>query len=155
MRHYTTIKNLLYETIHRSKKPVEQIADEMGISANYLYRAGMPLDGSGVKFPLEYLVPLMKTTKNYNILKHLARLCGFILVREPRFKGHKGDEIDLVDEYQHTATKAVHALKLFLNEPTFERYQKATEALNEILEQSARAQRYCHKKAKGQLELDL
>ena len=155
MSRYATIKNLLYETIHRAKKPVEQIADEMGISANYLYRAGMSLEGSGVKFPLEYLIPLMKTTKNYNILKHLARLCGFILIKEPRFKGFKGDDIDLVDDYQHTATKATRALKLFLSEPTYERYQKATDALNEVLEQSARAQRYCHKKAKGQLELDL
>ena len=155
MSQYTTIKNLLYETIHRGKKPVEQIADEMGISANYLYRAGMPLDGSGVKFPLEYLVPLMKTTRNYKILKHLARLCGFILVREPRFRGYKGDEIDLVDDYQHTATKAVHALKLFLNEPTLANYKRTNEALNEVLEQSAKAQRYCTKKISGQLELDL
>lgn len=33
------IKTILYETIHRNKKSVEQIADEIGISANYLYRA--------------------------------------------------------------------------------------------------------------------
>ncbi|APF20366.1 hypothetical protein Calab_1484 [Caldithrix abyssi DSM 13497] len=155
MAHYTTIKELLYETIHRSKKTVPQIADEMGISANYLYRAGLPTDGSGVKFPLEFLVPLMKTTKNYNILKHLARLCGFILVKEPRFRGYRGDEIDLVDEYQEVTTKAVRLLKTFLSKPTFENYSQTVNALDAVMEKSAQAHRYAQKKARGQLELDL
>lgn len=155
MASYVTIKNILYETIHRNKKSVPQIADEMGISANYLYRAGLPLDESGVKFPVEYLIPLMKTTKNYSILKHLARLCGFILVKEPRFKGHRGDEIDLVDAYQELTTKAVRHLKEFLSKPTFENYHQTIESLNAVMEKSAQARKYADKKARGQLELDL
>lgn len=154
MAGYTTLKNILYKTIHRNKKSVPQIADEMGISANYLYRAGLPLDESGVKFPVEYLIPLMKTTKDYSILRHLAGLCGFILIKEPRFRGHRGDDIDLVDEYQEATTKALRALKTFLSEPTFEHYQQTISSLETVMEKSAQAKKYAHKKARGQLELD-
>ena len=84
MAQIKNIKSILYETIHRNKKTVEQIADEIGISANYLYRSGLPLEESGVKFPVDYLTPLMKTTKNYRILEHIAYLCGFLLVKEQR-----------------------------------------------------------------------
>ena len=150
-----TIKSLLYETIHRSKKQVAQIADESGISANYLYRAGLPLDESGVKFPVEYLVALMKATKNYSLLKHLAGLCGFVLVKEPRYKGYKGDEIDLVNEYQDATTAAVRSLKLFLEQPGMKTYQLAKESLDKVMEQTVGAKKYAHKKASGQLEFDL
>ena len=38
----TGLKSFLYKTIHRNPKTVNQLADETGISASYLYRAGAP-----------------------------------------------------------------------------------------------------------------
>ena len=150
-----TFKSLLYKTIHRNKKPVALIADETGISANYLYRAGLPLDESGVKFPVEFLVPLMNSTKDYSVLSHLANVCGFILVKIPRVCRDKRDEIDLVDEYQQASVKAVNLLKEFFRHPDKTAYDKASEALMEIMSKSASAKKVLDKQVIGQLELDL
>lgn len=65
MAHCKSIKTILYETSHRNKKSVDQIADEIGISANYLYRVGLPLDESGVKFPLDYLIHATRCLKKF------------------------------------------------------------------------------------------
>lgn len=150
-----TIKTTLYQTIHRNKKSVEQIADEMGISASYLYRAGLPTDESGVKFPVEHITPLVKATKDNSILEHLAYLNGFILVKVPRYKNSKADEIDLVDEYQDVTTKALRALKEFLNKPDADNYENVQKALQKVMSKSATAQGYVGKRMAGQIEMDL
>ena len=150
-----TIKTVLYNTVHRNKKPVAQIADETGISANYLYRAGLPVDESGVRFPVDYLVPLMKSTKDFSVLRHLARLCGFFLVREPRYKASKGQEIDILSDYQGSTADAVNRLKRFLDNPSLETYQETLHALDEVMEKTVGAQKFVTKKMRGQTELDV
>ena len=50
------IKDVLHSTVHENVKPVKVIADEIGISSNYLYRAALPDDESGVKFPIQFLI---------------------------------------------------------------------------------------------------
>lgn len=149
------IKTILYETIHRNKKSVEQIADEIGISANYLYRAGLPLDESGVKFPLDYLIPLMKATGNYAILEQIAWICGFLLVREPRVKMPKEDAIELVIDYQEITTHAVRLLKKFLDKPTQNNYEEVINALKSVMTKSAEAKKYVNKHYQGQMEMEL
>ncbi|WP_337872907.1 phage regulatory CII family protein [Ignavibacterium sp.] len=155
MAQSNSIKTILYGTIHRNKKSVEQIADEIGISANYLYRAGLPLDESGVKFPVDYLVPLMKTTKNYRIIEHIAFLCGFLLVREPRVGSKGTDKTELVSDYQEITIEAVRCLKKFLDKPTQSNYDEVIQALQTVMTKSAEAKKYCNKQYQGQLELEL
>lgn len=155
MNRQQTIKTVLYQTIHRSKKSVEQIADEMGISASYLYRAGLPVDESGVKFPVEHLTPLVKATKNPAILEHLASLNGYILVKVPKYRDSKRDEIDMVDEYQEATTKALRSLKEFFNNPDMNTYQNVDAALKEVMSRSASAQGYVDKRMSGQIEMEL
>jgi hypothetical protein len=151
----STLKTLLYTTIHRNKKSVAQIADETGISTNYLYRAGLPLEESGVKFPVDYLLPLMNSTKDFSVLKHLANLSGFVLIKIPKLCRNKAEEIELVDEYQQATINAVRLLKDFLNTPNSLNYQKASDALMEVMTKSAYAKKVADKTASGQLELDL
>ena len=148
------IKSILYETIHRNKKTVEQIADEIGISANYLYRSGLPLEESGVKFPVDYLTPLMKTTKNYRILEHIAYLCGFLLVKEQRAVA-KTDTTEMINEYQESTINAARSLKKFLDKPTQSNYEKVIEALQVVMVKSVGAKKYCNKHYIGQLEMEL
>lgn len=150
-----SVKTILYETIHRNKKTVEQIADEIGISANYLYRAGLPLDESGVKFPVDYLIPLMKATGNYAILEQIANICGFLLVKEPRVKVPKIESIELVSNYQEVTTLAVRQLKKFLDKPTQENYTEVINTLQVVMTKSAEAKKYCNKHFEGQMELEL
>lgn len=150
-----TIKTILYETIHRNKKSVEQIADEIGISASYLYRAGLPLDESGVKFPIDYLIPLMKTTNDYAILEKIAMICGFLLVREPRVRTPRIEGTELIADYQDATTLAVRCLKKFLDKPTEEQYTEVINALQMVMTKSAEAKKYCNKHYSGQLEMEL
>lgn len=77
MEFSTTSKTFLYEITHR-KKTIIELAEGTGISSSYLYRAALPTDESGVKFPIEYLIPLMKSAKDFRILKHIAAQCGFV-----------------------------------------------------------------------------
>lgn len=150
-----SIKTILYETIHRNKKSVEQIADEVGISASYLYRAGLPLDESGVKFPLDYLIPLMKATNNYVILEKIAMICGFLLVKEPKVRTPRTEGTELVADYQDATTLAVRCLKKFLDKPTESHYSEVINALQTVMTRSAEAKKYCGKHYSGQLEIEL
>ncbi|MBX2976445.1 MAG: hypothetical protein KF721_09940 [Ignavibacteriaceae bacterium] len=154
MAKYESLKSELYKTVHRNKKSIQQIADETGISANYLYRSGLPLENSGVKFPIEYLIPLMKSTSDYSILNHLSKVCGFLLVKMPRYKNTKVDDIEIVDQYQNATVSTLKKLKDFLNEPTAENYQAVDNALQDVMSKSVTAQKYCDKKLVGQIELE-
>ena len=73
-----------YETLHRSRKTVEQISTETGLNKSSLYRYGLPPESNGLDIPTRKLVPIMRSAGNYTILKTLAAACGFLLVRVPR-----------------------------------------------------------------------
>jgi len=149
------IKDVLYQTIHENKKPVKQIADEIGISSNYLYRSALPDDESGVKFPLQNLIPLMKATNDYALLRHIAKVSGYIVIKMPKMKADKNEEIDIVDNYQGVALKALNALRVFFAEPTSINYNAVDKALLEVMEKSVSAQKYAEKKLIGQLEMEI
>ncbi len=158
MADFNTLKSFLYETVHRANKTVAELSDETGISTSYLYRACLPIEekhGSGVKFPVDYLIPLMNATKNYSILNHIAKRCGFLLVKIPRFKNLKLDGIGMLNEYQEATTKAVRDMKEFLDNPNAINFQKVDESLRTVMERSVQSQKYCEKAVVGQIELDL
>lgn len=146
------IKTILYEAIHRNKKTVSQIADETGISANYLYRSSLPIEQSGVRFPVDYLIPLMKATNNYTLLKHIAHTCGFVLVKVPSVTPYRGDKDSLVSDYQTITAEATQNLISFLKQPSENNFQKAICSLNNVMECSARSKKFIMKEAEGQFE---
>lgn len=149
------LKTVLYETIHRHEKTVAQLADETGISTNYLYRAGLPLDESGVKFPVDYVIPLMRATNNYGVLKHLANVSGFILIKAPKANLTQLDKNKLINEYQKTAVDSLHKLMRFFESPDQGSYNEVTNALHDVMEKSASAKEYVEKEYQGQYELSL
>ena len=150
-----SIKSCLYETIHRNKKTVAQLADETGISSNYLYRSALPTEESGVRFPLDYLIPLMKSTNNYSILKRIASLCDFVLVKLPLLKKNKKEKNELIAEYQDATVTATKCLINFFNDPAADKYEEASNALNIVLEKSIAAKHLIEKEFTGQLEMYL
>lgn len=131
MKRALTIREALHETFHRSKKRPQDIADEMGVSYNYLARA--VLEGpSGCNFPIRFLVPLMKTTGNYSALKVLARQCGMLILRTPR----GGRELQ-IHEYQIRFGQLTSLLLEFFANPKSETYHRLIEALTEHMEDTA------------------
>lgn len=84
----TTLKESLYGTIHRNTKPLKLIAEEIGMSENYLSRAALPDTeesdtGSGCRFPLKKLVPLIRSTGDFSVLDHIETSLGRIAIKAP------------------------------------------------------------------------
>lgn len=131
-----TIKTLLYQAIHRNKKPAAQIADEIALSYSYLCRTGLPTDESGVKFPLEYLVPLMKATHDYSVLKHIATLTGHLVVKLPRGFSDKSDENEAVSTYNELCAAASKHLTAFFRKPSPDRLRDVQDAIQRVMEYS-------------------
>jgi Na+/phosphate symporter len=146
-------KSILYNTIHRNKKGIEQIADEIGVSSNSLYRYCIEGE-SGSEMPARRLVPLMKATNNYELLKHIAYLCGFVCIKMPRFLKVKNDELELISDYQETTIRATRELRSFFDNPNAANYDKVSKALREVIEKSVTNQEYCKKTYSGQLEIN-
>lgn len=82
-----TQQEALYQTIHKNKKPLKAIAEEIGVSANYLDRAALPDQedsdtGTGCRFPLKKLIPLIRSTNDYSVLdvtEHSLGRVGILL----------------------------------------------------------------------------
>lgn len=151
---FNSIKSILYATVHRNKKTIDQIADEIGISSNSLYKYGYEGE-AGVDMPLSRLVPLMKATKNYSLLKHIAHLCGFVCVAIPKVTMTKKDELDIIDDYQEATVSSIKLLKTFFNEPTEENFNEAKNALLKVMEKCAQNGKYIDRKITAQLDLEL
>lgn len=87
-----TLKDNLYRTIHRNRKPPKAIAEEIGVSENYLYRAALPDPdesdtGTGCRFPLKKLIPLVRATGDYSVLDYIERTLGRVAVALPDGNG--------------------------------------------------------------------
>ncbi len=109
------LKTTLHFTVHGSKQSVEQIADELGISTSYLYRACLEGD-SGCRFPLDLLIPLMKATNDYSLLDHLNSRCDRVTVSLPRSSQFKRKEPEAINEVQRNFNDAMaQLLKFFAN----------------------------------------
>ena len=87
----TTLKDCLYKTIHRNKKPLKAIAEEIEMAESYLTRSALPdLDesetGTGCRFPLKKLIPLVRATDDYSTLDFIERSLGRVAVKLPTAK---------------------------------------------------------------------
>jgi hypothetical protein len=76
-----TLKDCLYQTLHRNNKPLKLIAEEIGMSENYLYRSALPDPdesdtGTGCRFPLKKLVPLVRCTADFSVLDFIEQSLG-------------------------------------------------------------------------------
>lgn len=80
-----TLKDNLYKTIHKNEKPLKAIAEEIGVSENYLTRSALPDadesdTGSGCRFPLNKLIALIKATGDYAVLDYIERVLGRVAI---------------------------------------------------------------------------
>lgn len=83
-----TLKENLYRTIHKNEKPLKAIAEEIGVSENYLTRAALPGaeesdTGSGCRFPLDKLIVLIRATGDFCVLDYIERILGRVAITIP------------------------------------------------------------------------
>jgi hypothetical protein len=94
-----SLKEALHNCIHRHPRlSVAAIAEAVGMSESYLYRAALPdqdTDGdnaSGVRFPIKNLVPLIAITGDTGPLDYIEAAIGRVGVPLP----DTGDGIDKI-----------------------------------------------------------
>lgn len=156
MKIYSVLKNAIYETIHRSKKDINEISEETGISYNLLSRYCYPDDNTSMaKMPLQVLLPIIIASDNNAILDYFENKRGRVAFKIPRGCMPKIAEGELVEDYQKVTINAVKALREFLSSPDYSHYQAVDEALKNVMSETASVKKYCDKTLTGQLELDL
>ena len=86
-----TLKQALYDTIHHHDSlTIEAIAEQLGMTTSYLYRAATAdadTDGdsaSGVRFPLKQLVPLIRCTGDTQALDLIEFTLGRVAIPLPK-----------------------------------------------------------------------
>jgi len=104
----TQLSKLLYKTLHGSSLSIDQIAERLGLQNPWsLYKMADPTEPR-YRFPLLWLVPLMKATANYGLLHHLARECGFVCYRYSRFRLGKKQDLGRLSELFGKAAAVIH-----------------------------------------------
>lgn len=84
-----TLREHTYETVHRNRKPLKQIAEDVGMSVSYLTRCALPdteenENGSGCPFPLKKLVPVVRATGDFQMLDHIEHELGRVAIVLPK-----------------------------------------------------------------------
>ncbi len=92
----TTLRECLYRTIHNNEKPLKAIAEEIDMSENYLTRSALPDaddsdTGTGCRFPLKKLIPLINATKDFCTLDFIENSLGRVAVELPKKKNGISD----------------------------------------------------------------
>jgi len=84
-----TLREHIYDTIHRNRKPLKQIAEDVDMSVNTVTKWGLPDQeesdtGSGWKMPVKKLTALTLSTNDYQILDHIEHQVGRVAIRLPK-----------------------------------------------------------------------
>ena len=132
------LDTLVYKLIHRGKNDIEELAEVLGISTNYLYKMGLPEEhGSHSAIGLRRLVALMKAQGDNSILRHLCKRFGGVLVKLPRVARDKRDQIEIISDYQETTAGVIQLMIDYFNEPaSHELRDRLIEKLYRITEKS-------------------
>lgn len=123
-------------------------------SNSTLYKACSITEDNPPPFDLEWLVPFMNAKKNYNILKHLCLMCGFLPpAKIPSYKKEIKDKNKMTIEYQKICNEAVTNLMEFINDPTENKYDDLRKSLEQVIKKSLTANNYCRNHIGDQGEL--
>lgn len=147
----TKLKMKEYDLVHTGKPDIFKSAEAVNKSYNYLCRISNL--NEDLPFPIEIAVPLMKLKKNYKLLELIANECGFALVKLPRVATAKGEENEIVSEYQTEVSEAIRTLIKFFAEKDQGNGDQAEEKLNTVVKRSLSIVKYIKKVLKGQLSL--
>lgn len=128
-----TLDQVVAMTIRRYRggDGIEELADLLGIKPGMLYRLSNPLDEEA-RINSKHLLPLMEKTRDISILKHLASRLGYLLVRVPRVRTAREQELAAYQASQAMAMQAVCGFYLGTRKP-----DDVLEAIREEMEKAA------------------
>ncbi|MCC7202411.1 MAG: hypothetical protein IT393_07120 [Nitrospirae bacterium] len=99
----SSLREALYDMVHRSKIPAKAQVEELGISYSYLCNASNPnLEGEGFDYQLRLLIPHTRITQNFTALNFIEQSLGRIAIQIPNATPSTGD---LVKEFSRTTSE--------------------------------------------------
>lgn len=125
-----TLSQVVYETVHHGKLPIDELADLVGVSANLLYRAANPSDATDLQ--LKRLLAIMKAQGSYAILDHLNQRSGRLYVNVGRIPASRADAITMSSDFQDIAARAVKAFTDYLKNPNEDEKDGVIELLDAL-----------------------
>ena len=116
-----SIEEIVFNTAHHAPngKNIKSIAGDCGAGYNYFSRMVNPTDEQ-CNLPVSKIIPLMKSTDDYTLLKHLAMHTGYLVVPMPRGLRKGTDPKMPINEYAMQANAMVSKLFKFIQSPTEE-----------------------------------
>lgn len=111
-----SLTTTLYQTVHGSRRSVDELADAIGIGPSSLYRAVLEGD-SGCKFDVQWLLPLMQATDNYAALDLLCQRTDSVRVKLPRVRRWKRMDPRITNELQKTFADLISLLLAYFDAP--------------------------------------
>ena len=113
----SNLSDVLRDTIHRYPRGIKILADLLGKSPQYLYRAYLDGD-SGRSFDVRLLVPLMKTTDDLSVLHYMASLFDLVLVQWPQSQPSESDLLKVSNRVQKNWARFFNALLIYKDTPS-------------------------------------
>lgn len=150
-----TLQEAIYGTIRENKRPIKELADDIGVSEELLYKYSGKPDESKFYQYIRRLLQIMTATGDNSILDYLEYKRGCIAIKLPTIAINKMEEGQMLDDYQTTTIQAHKALRDFINKPDAKNYKNIDNCLREVMSKSESIRRRCEKKATGQFEMEL
>jgi hypothetical protein len=152
MDHSTALKIAHYKLIHGGPLSIEELADAVCRSQNYLYRLANLAEN--IPFPSNLEDKFMELQNNYEPLKIKASRLGFAMIKLPKIKMARGDENEMVASYSAATSEAVNNFTKFLKNPG-EVYPKLRDSLDKVINESVAVKKFADKKISKQIDLEL
>jgi hypothetical protein len=129
--------NLIYNLIHRGKNGIDELAEVLGVSSNYIYKMGLNEDSpSHSDIGIRKLIALMKAQGDDRIIYYLAQRFGGVFVKLPRVAKDKRESAELIHDYQECATKVTSLLFAYFDNPNPNARAIIINALDESISKS-------------------
>lgn len=102
------VGEIIYKLIHRGPHDIDELAELMGVSTNYVYRMGLPSTSeSHSDIGIRRLIAIMKAQNDTAFVRYLAKRFGGMFVKVPRVARDRREGNEIIADYQETATRAV------------------------------------------------
>ncbi|MDD5061817.1 MAG: hypothetical protein PHN44_06000 [Candidatus Marinimicrobia bacterium] len=110
---------LVYNLIHRGKLNIDELAEILGVSSNYVYKMGLNEDSpSHSDIGLRKLIALMKAQGDDRIVRYMAQRFGGVFVKLPRVATDKRESSEMIVYYQECVTNTIKLMIDYFRDPS-------------------------------------
>ncbi|MCK9432530.1 MAG: hypothetical protein M0R00_06200 [Candidatus Omnitrophica bacterium] len=109
---------LVYNLIHRGKLNIDELAEILGVSSNYVYKMGLNEDSpSHSDIGLRKFIALMKAQGDDRIVRYMCQRFGGVFVKLPRVAKDKSESAEMVAYYQECVTNTIKLMIDYFKAP--------------------------------------